>query len=744
MKSKSTKIVSILLTVLVLVGILGAFSVMTSAADPTATLSFANKAQRTTFTTSQQIWEQNGIKLTNDKASSSNNVADYAGPARFYAGSKITIEMPGKLISKIVFDCNSASYATSMKNSIGTITTGTVTVSSDKVTVVLNSPVESFVVAKMSAQVRMDSLTVSYTEASTDTPTCEHKNTSTVDNGSGTHKIVCDDCEAVVRTEAHKNTAPVDAGNGSHKVECTVCHAVTEEKHINKATCIDKEKHSVECSVCGLVAEEAHNSDTVCTICGWVAPGHSFALKLTFDNITKRTEFTTTKQVWEENGIVLTNDKASSSSNIGDYINPARFYKSSKVTIAFPGMTSISFDCNGSEYSTALKSSITSGTVTVSGNTVTVTFSAPVDSFTVSLTEGKVFVNSITVYGSAPADCTHENTTCVDNGNGTHKVLCSECEEVITAEEAHTSTLKCDKCDYVAPLRFSAWSLSLQDNIAINFAIKADLFAGLYSAPSVTFTIGERTVVVSEFDSEKYEGYYTFTLHDIAPHQMGVNVGATITATCGGESVTASTKASIKAYCMQLLADEGQSAVAKTLIVDLLNYGAASQTYVGATDTLVNADLTDAQKAFGTQGDVTLNNVADANYQTVENATVTWKGAALTLIDTVEMNFYFEAQSAEGLLVKITTDKGKTYTVTEFTNGGEGVYVANFNVFSACQMSEVVYVTVCDTEGNAVSNTYRYSIESYAAAKMADENANLATLVVAMMKYGNSAKNYLA
>ena len=67
-------------------------SVMSFAAEATATISFANKAQRTVYTTSQQVWEQNGIVVTNDKASSTTNVGDYANPARFYKGSKVTIQ----------------------------------------------------------------------------------------------------------------------------------------------------------------------------------------------------------------------------------------------------------------------------------------------------------------------------------------------------------------------------------------------------------------------------------------------------------------------------------------------------------------------------------------------------------------------------------------------------------------------------------------------------------------------------
>ena len=129
----------------------------------TATLSFANKAQRTTLTTSQQVWEQNGIKLTNDKGSSTSNVADYVNPARFYKSSKITVEAPGA-IKSIKFTCNSSSYASAMKSSIGTVSGATVTASGSDVTVSFTEATsEKFVVASLTGgQVRMNSLTVVY------------------------------------------------------------------------------------------------------------------------------------------------------------------------------------------------------------------------------------------------------------------------------------------------------------------------------------------------------------------------------------------------------------------------------------------------------------------------------------------------------------------------------------------------------------------------------------------------------
>ena len=122
------------------------------------TISFSNKANRTVFTTSQQVWEQNGIKVINDKGSSTSNVADYANPARFYKSSNLTIEYPG--MTMIEFTCGSGDYATALKNSIKT---GTVSSLGSIVTVTLPEAADSFVITTLAAQVRVIELTV-YTE----------------------------------------------------------------------------------------------------------------------------------------------------------------------------------------------------------------------------------------------------------------------------------------------------------------------------------------------------------------------------------------------------------------------------------------------------------------------------------------------------------------------------------------------------------------------------------------------------
>jgi len=120
----------------------------------TATITFNDKSKCTSSSTTQQVWEENGIIFTYNKAAYNSNLAEYVQPIRLYAGTSVTIEVATG-INKIVFNCNSTSYATALGNSI----TGS-TVSGKVVTVTLSETVTSFTIAKMSAQVRVDAITV--------------------------------------------------------------------------------------------------------------------------------------------------------------------------------------------------------------------------------------------------------------------------------------------------------------------------------------------------------------------------------------------------------------------------------------------------------------------------------------------------------------------------------------------------------------------------------------------------------
>lgn len=129
----------------------------------TGTISFASEVQRISQDENAQVWKNDGITFTNNKASSSNAVVSNVNPVRLYANSSITIECSAGNITKIEFDCNTTAYATALKNSIG----DAATVSSDKVTVILDGKSNSFEIAKLTAQVRLDALTVTYSAGAT-------------------------------------------------------------------------------------------------------------------------------------------------------------------------------------------------------------------------------------------------------------------------------------------------------------------------------------------------------------------------------------------------------------------------------------------------------------------------------------------------------------------------------------------------------------------------------------------------
>lgn len=117
-----------------------------------ATISFADKEYRTTYTTAQQVWEQNGIIVTNDKASSTTNVGDYTNPGRFYKGSNVKIEAPGVILSIAI---NVSGLESKYVTPWGTANNGIVTIA-------LDGTSDTYQFTGLSAQARAYSITVTY------------------------------------------------------------------------------------------------------------------------------------------------------------------------------------------------------------------------------------------------------------------------------------------------------------------------------------------------------------------------------------------------------------------------------------------------------------------------------------------------------------------------------------------------------------------------------------------------------
>lgn len=147
---KMRKIVAALMVVMMLCCIIP----FSAAADGTsATISFADVANRVSCSGEQQVWKQNGITVTNNQGASTSPVNEkYFNPVRFYKNSDVIVEYAGMTL--IEFTCNTASYATTLAGAIdGAVADGAV------VSVALDG-VDSFSCTMSGGQVRVDSITV--------------------------------------------------------------------------------------------------------------------------------------------------------------------------------------------------------------------------------------------------------------------------------------------------------------------------------------------------------------------------------------------------------------------------------------------------------------------------------------------------------------------------------------------------------------------------------------------------------
>ena len=298
----------------------------------------------------------------------------------------------------------------------------------------------------------------------------------------------------------------------------------------------------------------------------------------------------------------------------------------------------------------------------------------------------------------------------------------------------------------IPALKISAASLVLTDSLAINYKVKKSLLAeGSYTDPYIVFEMAGEAVTVRAY--EDVGENLVFAFEDIAPHLMNETVTATLYATCYGKVCAGQAQDySVETYCYNTLSKYASDEYAKlrTLLVDLLNYGAASQRYTGrATEDLVNNRLTAEQSAWGTQSDRALNTVQDTGYIVRENASVTFKSVGLFLQESAAIRFKIDATNVDGMYAKVVNAHG-VYTIpaSQFTQTDGGHYIY-FDRLTAAQMSDANYITIYNESG-AISNTFSYSVESYAYSmqKKSDKEL-LLNLISAMMRYGDAAKAYV-
>lgn len=319
----------------------------------TATISFANTTQRTEYTTTNQVWENEGVVFTNSKGSSTSNIGDYSNPARFYKSSDITITAPGN-ITKLEFNCDGleSKYVTPLTE--------------------LAAPdgTSSIVTYKsLSAQARAYSLTVTYsttgeTPEQPENPEPEAVTLSSIAVSEPQIEYTVGDGfvkPTVTATYSDNSTKEVTAEFSGYDMNTAGTYTVNVSYTEKEVTATDSYE---------IVVKVKEATEIV---------AHTVTWNLSEDETS---EASTSKIAWEADGVSMANSKGTAQTNANNYYpgvdnrTSTRFYSGNSLVISPKSgyaINSIVFTATTEGYANALKGSTwTNASATVSGSTVTV------------------------------------------------------------------------------------------------------------------------------------------------------------------------------------------------------------------------------------------------------------------------------------------------------------------------------------------------------------------------------------
>lgn len=301
--------------------------------------------------------------------------------------------------------------------------------------------------------------------------------------------------------------------------------------------------------------------------------------------------------------------------------------------------------------------------------------------------------------------------------------------------------------------KISGRMLSIANDITIKYVVyKSDLTSVGFSNPTLkTYFEDEEKIITPIETSVGGVASYVFAFENIAPQMMGDLIYTTLYADYnGGVYASVPMEYSVETYAYNIL-KSSTNAELQTLLVDMLNYGSFSQLYKGYKETdLVNESLTTEQAAWGTQELRTLTNSASApTFEEEEDIPpVTWSGISLNLDDKIGIRgLITTTESIEGMYVKVTNEYGDvlgTISSDQFvaSTSAANTYIFLYEKITMNQLSTIVYITVYNSIDQVVSGTYVYSVESYVAKYYDSVSGYVKEILVAMMKYGDSALAY--
>ena len=283
-------------------------------------------------------------------------------------------------------------------------------------------------------------------------------------------------------------------------------------------------------------------------------------------------------------------------------------------------------------------------------------------------------------------------------------------------------------------------SSSLEGDIALNFYMQLD--SGVIGSETayMQFTIpkGENNTEIQKVfvkDAKlRYvngEALYVFKCR-IAPKEIGFRVKAQLV---DGDSQATEYNYSVKDYAYYMLAHKEIAAYARAegIVKAMLNHGAYAQMYFdGASDRLVNDNMTENEKDVSDITAQTINKPYNKNTQNFLCDGVVFRGATLSLQSETTLSLYF--QSEETLSFSCP---GKILSVTK----KDGFQILRISGIASKEIGSdfTVTVTVGENSGTLTYNPLNYC---YDVLNNSSNGISWQNSVKALYKYWQAANIY--
>ena len=314
------------------------------------------------------------------------------------------------------------------------------------------------------------------------------------------------------------------------------------------------------------------------------------------------------------------------------------------------------------------------------------------------------------------------------------------------------------------------FSLSFEDEILVNFYFTAQNVDAteigmlvFYGEPAMADYADADEIYAASYNPAS--GSYMGQTKGIAAKQMGDTryYAAYAKQKNGTYIYSALYEYSPKKYAMNVLARASSTDAMKALCVAMLNYGAAAQNYFSyKTDSLMNADLTEVQKALVEpynaalfKGAVAADTAKTGNFAksatgfASRSATVSFEGAfainyyfAPSANVVGDMTMYYWSPEAYTTAEVLTADNASGSMA--MVRSADGSYWGQVSGIAAKMLDETYYVAAVYTD--ASGNTYCTGVIAYSLSRYCLNNAKdgnvMQELAANTAMYGYYAKAY--